>query len=87
MKFIAPVTKNEEITATIIDLTYEGMGVAKVSDYPLFIEDALPGEEVELVVTKVGKNYGYARVLKRHNDSPDRVNYLTRLICSPVSHR
>lgn len=73
MKFIAPVTKNEEITATIIDLTYEGMGVAKVSDYPLFIEDALPGEEVELVVTKVGKNYGYARVLKRHNDSPDRV--------------
>lgn len=73
MKFIAPVTRNQEITATIMDLTYEGLGVAKVDDYPLFIEDALPGEEAKLLVTKVGKNFGYARVLERLNDSPDRV--------------
>lgn len=73
MKFKAPVTKNETVTATIVDLTYEGLGVAKVADYPLFVANALPSEKVKLQVTKVGKNFGYARVLQRFNDSPDRV--------------
>ncbi len=31
-----PVSKNEELTVTVEDLTYEGMGVAKVDGYPLF---------------------------------------------------
>ena len=38
-----PVSKNEKLTVTVEDLTYEGMGVAKVDGYPLFIAGALPG--------------------------------------------
>ena len=30
MKFKPPVLKNQELTATVTDLTYQGMGVVKV---------------------------------------------------------
>ena len=56
MKFKPPVSKNQELTATVTDLTYQGMGVVKVDGYTLFCDDALPGEEIRLHVLKVGKN-------------------------------
>ena len=42
-----PVKKNDVIEVEIIDLTHEGLGVAKVDHYPLFIENALPGENLK----------------------------------------
>lgn len=68
-----PVTKNEKLTVTIEDLTYEGMGVAKVDGYPLFIEGALPQEVAEVVVVKAEKKYAFARLLNLVQTSPDRV--------------
>lgn len=68
----APVVKNQELTVTILDLTYEGMGVAKVDGFPLFIENALPGEEVQVHVLKVEKQYGFAKLVKLLKASPDR---------------
>ncbi|WP_125683665.1 23S rRNA (uracil(1939)-C(5))-methyltransferase RlmD [Levilactobacillus yonginensis] len=73
MKIKAPVTKNDRIDVTITDLTYQGMGVAKVDDFPLFIENALPGEEITILVTKVAKSYGFARALSWQSESADRV--------------
>ena len=73
MKFKPPVLKNQELTATVTDLTYQGMGVVKVDGYTLFCDDALPGEEIRLHVLKVGKNYGYAKVIERLTTSKDRV--------------
>ena len=64
--------KNQELEARIVDLTYEGKGVAKVEDYPLFIEDALPGEVVKLLVLKANKNYGFAKVLEYITTSSQR---------------
>ncbi|KRK71715.1 23S rRNA (uracil(1939)-C(5))-methyltransferase RlmD [Lacticaseibacillus nasuensis] len=69
----APVTKNQELTVTITDLTYEGMGVAKVGDFPLFVAAALPGEEALIHVVKLQKHFGFARVVKLLKTSPDRV--------------
>lgn len=57
-----PVSKNEKLTVTVEDLTYEGMGVAKVDGYPLFIAGTLPGEKIEAVVVKVRKKIGRAHV-------------------------
>ncbi|GEO69886.1 23S rRNA (uracil(1939)-C(5))-methyltransferase RlmD [Levilactobacillus acidifarinae] len=73
MKITAPVTKNQRLDVTIADLTYQGMGVAKVDDFTLFIENALPGEQVTIQVTKVQKHYGFARVVAWQTKSPDRV--------------
>ncbi|MGP4117310.1 23S rRNA (uracil(1939)-C(5))-methyltransferase RlmD [Levilactobacillus zymae] len=73
MKIKAPVTKNKRLDVTIADLTYQGMGVAKVDDFSLFVENALPGEQVTIQVTKVQKHYGFARVVAWQTKSPDRV--------------
>ena len=72
MKQHAPVKKNDELTVTITDLTYQGLGVAKVDGYPLFVTGALPAERVVIHVTKVQKNFGYARVARWETTSPDR---------------
>ncbi|NVY96719.1 23S rRNA (uracil(1939)-C(5))-methyltransferase RlmD [Lactobacillus sp. DCY120] len=73
MKTTTTVTKNQVLTLEIIDLSYEGLGVAKVDGYSLFVSNALPEEKVEAVVTKVGRKYGFAKTLKIIKKSPYRV--------------
>ncbi|WP_461226739.1 23S rRNA (uracil(1939)-C(5))-methyltransferase RlmD [Lacticaseibacillus suihuaensis] len=68
-----PVAKNEELTVTVEDLTYEGMGVAKLDGYPLFIEGVLAGEQAVIRVTKADKKYAFARLVNLLTTSPDRV--------------
>jgi len=72
-KTAAPVRKNETLEAEIIDLTHEGMGVAKIEYYPIFIEGALVGETVEFKVIKTKKTFGFGKLLKVIEKSPDRV--------------
>lgn len=85
-----PVTKNETIEVEIIDLTHEGMGVAKIDGYPLFIENALPGEKMEIKVLKTGKSFGYGKVLNVLKSSEDRVpvkdQNFTKVGISPLQH-
>lgn len=64
--------KNDQIVTTILDLTYEGNGIAKVDGYPLFVENALPGEEVKIQILKLGKDYGFAKTIEIITPSPDR---------------
>ena len=82
--------KNERYTLDIIDLSYEGMGVAKIDGYPLFIENALPGERVEVLVVKAGNKFGYGKVEKWLTESPDRQplkdNRLLRTGIAPLAH-
>lgn len=90
MKEKLSVKKNERYTLDIIDLSYEGMGVAKIDGYPLFIENALPGERVEVMVVKVGNKFGYGKVEKWLTESPDRQplkdNRLLRTGIAPLAH-
>lgn len=82
--------KNQELEVEIIDLSHEGLGVAKVDTYPLFIENALPGEIVQAKIIKVGAKFGFAKVVERSKTSPDRqavVNEnLLRTGIAPLSH-
>lgn len=85
-----PVKKNEKYTVKVEDLTHEGMGVAKIEGYPLFIENALPGEEMEVKIHKTGKSFGFAKAMKRLTSSQNRVelqdeNY-TRVGITPLQH-
>lgn len=85
-----PVQKNEKHTVKIEDLTHEGMGVAKINGYPLFIEDALPGEEMEVKIHKTGKSFGYAKSMNRLTSSQNRVEIkdanFTRAGITPLQH-
>ncbi|MGR3741350.1 23S rRNA (uracil(1939)-C(5))-methyltransferase RlmD [Companilactobacillus sp. DQM5] len=64
--------KNDQIIVDILDLTYEGKGIAKVDGYPLFIDNALPNEQVKVQILKVGKDYGFAKTIEILKQSPDR---------------
>lgn len=65
--------KNEKIIVTIEDVGVNGEGIGKVEGYTLFVKDALIGDTVEAVITKPKKNYGYAKMLKVLEPSPQRV--------------
>ncbi|WP_430112482.1 23S rRNA (uracil(1939)-C(5))-methyltransferase RlmD [Paenibacillus sp. B1-33] len=69
----APVQKNDEVILDIIGLTHDGDGVGRADGFTLFVQGALPGEQVRALVLKVKKQYGYAKVLERLADSPHRV--------------
>ncbi|CAM3022242.1 23S rRNA (uracil(1939)-C(5))-methyltransferase RlmD [Lactococcus hircilactis] len=56
--------KNRVFETEVLDLSHEGYGVVKIGGFPLFVENALPGETIEVRVTKIGKSYGYGRLEK-----------------------
>ena len=56
--------KNQICTVTITDLGAEGEGIGKIDGYPLFVKDALPGDVIEARLTKVKKNFAFAKVIK-----------------------
>ena len=58
---------------TIIDIGAEGKAVARVNDLVIFTTHAIPGDVVDLQVTKKGKSYQEARVVNVHEESADRV--------------
>jgi len=65
--------KNDEVQVTITDYTSEGAGIGKVEGYPLFVKDAIIGDTVIAGITKVKKNYAFARLVKIISPSADRV--------------
>ena len=74
MKLNIPVHKNEEYPAKVVDLTYEGNGVVKIDDFPVFVPNALPGEEITVRITKVASHFAWGRVMAWQKKSPDRVD-------------
>lgn len=65
--------KNQEILLTIEDFTKEGEGLGKYQGFPLFVKDTVIGDVAKVSVTKIKKNYGYARLTEILEPSPDRV--------------
>ncbi|MEN1969614.1 23S rRNA (uracil(1939)-C(5))-methyltransferase RlmD [Lentibacillus sp. N15] len=81
-KQTAPVKKNETITLTFEDLTHEGNGVGKINGYPLFVPNALPGEEATVKVVKVNKNFGFGKLLELTKESSERVKPVCDVYCN-----
>lgn len=66
------IDKNKTYECEITDLTVSGDGVAKIDAYPLFVKGAIPGDTVLLKPTKLNKTYGFAKIIKILNPSPQR---------------
>lgn len=81
-KQTAPVEKNETITLTFEDLTHEGDGVGKINGYPLFVPNALPGEEATVKVVKANKNFGFGKLIELMKTSPERVEPVCHVNCN-----
>lgn len=78
MKKTQPVEKNQEYNVTIADLSYQGLGVAKIDNFPIFIENALPGEEIKVQITKVKHSFAFGRATSFITTSPDRVQLVDK---------
>jgi 23S rRNA (uracil1939-C5)-methyltransferase len=72
-KLSVPVEKNQILKINIQDIGVHGEGIGRYEGYTLFIDGGLPGEEVEVKVVKVGKKYGFAKLIHTIKPSPDRV--------------
>ncbi|MCW6662739.1 23S rRNA (uracil(1939)-C(5))-methyltransferase RlmD [Aerococcaceae bacterium NML190073] len=73
--------KNQELTGRVQDLTSEGAGVVKIDGYPFFVEGVIPGELIRLKVMKVGKSFGFARLVELLEPSADRVEITDPIGC------
>ncbi|MEG0134345.1 MAG: TRAM domain-containing protein, partial [Clostridium sp.] len=65
--------KNKEYILDIVAQGYEGEGIAKVDSYPVFIQGALTGEKVKVLVIKVNKNFAFGKLLEIIEPSEERV--------------
>lgn len=61
-----------KLTAEIIDLDYQGLGVAKIAGKTWFVENALPQEIVQFSVLENKRQYGLGRTQKILQPSPQR---------------
>lgn len=65
--------KNDIVTVQIDDIGNDGEGIGRIDGFTLFVKDAVIGDTVEARITKLKKNYGYARLEKVIKPSSFRV--------------
>lgn len=58
------IQKNEEFEVDILDMGFEGEGIAKINGYTTFIKGALKGEKAKIKMLKANKDYGFAKLLE-----------------------
>ena len=57
----------------VLDLSQDGRGVARIDGKAVFVDDALPGESVEIQRLRRHRNFDEAKLLRVLTASPDRV--------------
>ncbi len=67
------VFKDKCYTTGITGITSEGLGVGSVNGFVVFVEGALPGEEVLIQINQVKKSYAKGKVVEILKSSTDRI--------------
>ncbi|MBQ3567760.1 MAG: 23S rRNA (uracil(1939)-C(5))-methyltransferase RlmD, partial [Anaerotignum sp.] len=67
-----PVEKNKIYEMNIDALGSNGEGIGRIDGYTVFVEGALPGEKISVLIVKVKKNYGYGKLMEILEISPER---------------
>lgn len=66
------VAKNNVYKVDITGMTHEGQGVGRIEGFTVFVDDALEGEQVEVKIIKLNKNYAVGKLLRIIKPSPNR---------------
>jgi len=65
--------KEKIYTGKVLDFTVNGEGVVKIDGaYPVFVKNAVVGDEIEFKLTKINKTYGFGRIVEIITPSPSR---------------
>lgn len=73
MKKDIPVKKNNIYRVSITGMGTKGEGIGKIDNFTIFIPGAILGEEVEVNIIKVNKNYAVGKLLNITIASEERV--------------
>jgi predicted RNA-binding protein with TRAM domain len=61
----APVEMGKVYEADIVEMSQRGdAGVAKIQGFVIFVSNAKPGDHVKFKITKIGRRYATAEVVK-----------------------
>src|SRR5688572_25366771 len=64
----------QNVSFTIHDIAFGGDGVGRLDEFVVFVPFVALGEEVEVELTEVKKNFARARLVRVIKPSPDRVD-------------
>lgn len=64
--------KNDRVEIEITDLTTDGKGVGKADGLTVFVDGALPGEQVQALIILMKKSYAVGKLEKILSPSPQR---------------
>ncbi len=65
----APVELGKVYEADIVEMSRRGdAGVAKIEGFVIFVSGAKPGDHVKFEITKVGRRYATAEVVKSQEE-------------------
>ena len=67
-----PVQKNKEYVVEIIDNGYEGEGIAKVDNFTIFVNGAIKGEKVKVLIVKVLSSHAFGKIIEIIKKSEER---------------
>ena len=59
-----PVEKNKEYIVDVIDNGFEGEGIAKIDNFTIFINGAIKGEKVKILIVKVLSSHAFVKILE-----------------------
>ena len=79
MKKGIPIKIGQLYDVLIEDLSHDGLGIARLDGFLLFIKDSLPGERVVARITNIKKKYAHAENLELLQQSPHRTKPLCPL--------
>ncbi|MCC5910211.1 MAG: 23S rRNA (uracil(1939)-C(5))-methyltransferase RlmD [Clostridiaceae bacterium] len=71
--------KNRKYNITIEDLGHSGEGVGRIDGFTVFVEGGIPGDELEIKITTVKKNYAIGKTIEIITPSKVRVNPMCSL--------
>ncbi|MEG1009847.1 MAG: TRAM domain-containing protein, partial [Clostridia bacterium] len=66
--------KNDILNVDIVDIGINFEGIAKLDSFVIFIPNVLLNENVDIVITKINKNFGFGRVIKIVKKSEYRID-------------
>ena len=84
-----PVKKNEEYIVDIIDNGFQGEGIAKIDNYTIFVNGAIKGEKVKILILKTTSSYAFAKILEiiKASDNRNEIDCLSYKRCGGCNIR
>jgi 23S rRNA (uracil1939-C5)-methyltransferase len=68
------VKKGQSFEVEISDIAFGGKGLVRINGMAVFVDQAVPGDQVLIRIARKKKNYAEARVMELLKASPDRVD-------------